>query len=810
MSTNLRRVALGCVSTAALVLALAPCASAATTAVAATGATATAGADQSPGSTTSAGAEGATVDTVIVTAERQVGARAAPTKASLDQTQPESIISHDFIDSVTPDVGNISTVVFIAPSISGISGNAGGIGNYFSTTMRGFADGFYNVTYDGIAFGDTNNPTHHPNDYFPVSEIGAAVVDRGPGAAGDLGQANYGGAIHYFSPTISDVPSALQKITYGSFNTLDSVTTLQSGDISQLGGTKFWVDFDERSSDTELSDSGGYALNQSIKFATPALLGGKFTLTGFVTHAWSRYNFPDGEGPGEDLAQINTYGKNFQLDNIPGDEHYVGYNFERKQTWFTYLDAKYQVNDQLAFEDQPYYYSYSNKTTAANATSDLIGVNTADNVKKPLTSPTDVLGYLKQNDYQVFGDVFRGSYQLPFGVLKFGALVEGSVTYRQKAFYDFNTGQPDLEFTPAKDPLLKTASNYQLREFSNWHQEQGFVDFNWTPLPNLTISPGFKYVNFVREVNATNEKFNVDTDVGGVITTGSTVGPLHAKNDYTSPLYFLTANYKLTSYFSAYAQYATSFVIPQLSELYSTAAALQDLKPETTINYQTGVVYSRGPVTWDADFYMINARNTNVPCNIPDPNGGFDAASCDAGTVHYSGFEGQGAYLLPFGLTVFVNGSINNARDIGSKASPSFGCAFGSATAGQCPAMPTPATPDYTAAAGVIYRSGPWQASVTFKQVGNSFVTGGAQTAANNFTGEIKLPVYNTVNGDIAYSFLRRYQVKLQIFNLLDRRAVINYVPQGNETTLWNSAATTSYYTFQSGREIDGTLSVKF
>jgi iron complex outermembrane recepter protein len=287
-------------------------------------------ADQPPSTTTSAGAEGATVDTVIVTAERQAGAKAAPTKASLDQTQPESIISHDFIEAVTPDVGNISTVVFIAPSITGISGNAGGIGNYFSTTMRGFPDGFYNVTYDGIAFGDTNNPTHHPNDYFPVSSIGAAVVDRGPGAAGDLGQANYGGAIHYFSPPVTDTFNALQKFTYGSFNTFDSVTTVNTGEIKQLAGAKFWIDLDERSSDTELSHSGGDAYNQSGKFVLP--VNDKVSVSGFFEHEWSRYNFPDSNGPGETLPQIQAYGKDFQLTNIPGEEHWTGYNYERKQT----------------------------------------------------------------------------------------------------------------------------------------------------------------------------------------------------------------------------------------------------------------------------------------------------------------------------------------------------------------------------------------------------------------------------------------------------------------------------------------------
>jgi len=785
MRTNLRRRLLSA-AVALSVCTLARAAAAAETGAAPSIAIPTAGGDQPPSSTTSAGAEGATVETVIVTAERQIGAKAAPTKASLDQTQPESIISHEFIEAVTPDVGNISTVVFIAPSISGISGNAGGIGNYFSTTMRGFPDGFYNVTYDGIAFGDTNNPTHHPNDYFPVSEIGAAVVDRGPGAAGDLGQANYGGAIHYFSPTISDTPSALQKFTYGSFNTFDSVTTLQSGDIRQLDGAKFWADFDERSSDTELSDSGGYALNQAIKFVLP--VNSKLTVSGYFTHAWSRYNFPDSDGPGEDLPQIQAYGKNFQLDNIPTDEHYVGFNYERKQTFFTYLDAKYQINEQLSIEDQPYYYSYSNKTNAAADTTGLINqVPNTSKVKAPLTSTTDILGYLKRNDYHVYGDIARVAYQFPFGQLRVGALVEGSDTYRQKAYYDFTTGQPDLEYTVAKNPALTAPTNYKTREDSNWHQEQVFIDFDWKPLPGLTVSPGFKYVNFTRTISALDDAVAVG------------VGPIEGTNTYTSPLYFLTTNYKVTSYISVYGQYATSFLIPQLSELDVPGVTLQHLQPETTTNYQTGVVYSRGAVTWDADLYLIDARNTNVACQIPDPQGGFEAASCNAGRVHYSGFEGQGAWLLPIpaGLTVFVNGSINNARQLAQPANVAAGIAGN-------PAQPLATVPDFTAAGGLLYRHGPWQASITYKEVGNQYVAGGLGGA------QIKLPTYNTINGDIAYTFLQRYAIKLQVFNLLDKRALINYVPEGNETTLYNPKATTSFYTFQSGREIDGTISVKF
>jgi len=41
------------------------------------------------------------------------------------------------------------------------------------------------------------------------------VVDRGPGAAGQLGAASFGGSINLFSPEVSDVMGGSQSATYG-------------------------------------------------------------------------------------------------------------------------------------------------------------------------------------------------------------------------------------------------------------------------------------------------------------------------------------------------------------------------------------------------------------------------------------------------------------------------------------------------------------------------------------------------------------------------------------------------------------------
>jgi len=110
----------------------------------------------------------------------------APVKASLEATQPQSIITREAIDQFIPQTGDFTQIVLLAPSVSGSAFNGPGFSES-KTTLRGFKDGEYNVTYDGVPFGDTNDPTHHSTSFFPAPTIGAVVVDRGPGAASQLG-----------------------------------------------------------------------------------------------------------------------------------------------------------------------------------------------------------------------------------------------------------------------------------------------------------------------------------------------------------------------------------------------------------------------------------------------------------------------------------------------------------------------------------------------------------------------------------------------------------------------------------------------
>ncbi|MDE2427461.1 MAG: TonB-dependent receptor plug domain-containing protein, partial [Burkholderiales bacterium] len=134
---------------------------------------------------------------VVITGSA-VGNR-APVQTSLKATQPQSIITATFIEqSVTP-LGDYNAVAKIAPSVgSGESANGPGLAET-KVTLRGFQDGEYNMTYDGIPFGDTNDPSHHSTSYFPARIIGGMVIERGPGNASNLGQATFGGSINLYS-----------------------------------------------------------------------------------------------------------------------------------------------------------------------------------------------------------------------------------------------------------------------------------------------------------------------------------------------------------------------------------------------------------------------------------------------------------------------------------------------------------------------------------------------------------------------------------------------------------------------------------
>src|SRR5487761_2792354 len=167
------------------------------------------------------GAVGTTGTGVVTAAENPASAiYQAPTQASLLATEPQSIINQHYIQENASAGANYTDIISIAPSVVSIDPNGPGMMETQSLTIRGFQDGQYNVTFDGIPWGDSNDFTHHSTSYFMPQDIGGIVIDRGPGDASNIGNATFGGTVAVTSKLPSAVAETSLYGSTGSWNTL--------------------------------------------------------------------------------------------------------------------------------------------------------------------------------------------------------------------------------------------------------------------------------------------------------------------------------------------------------------------------------------------------------------------------------------------------------------------------------------------------------------------------------------------------------------------------------------------------------------
>src|SRR5882757_7043136 len=132
-----------------------------------------------------------------------IAAQYAPMDTPLDTRTARTEISNVFITNFTSPLADFSEVVQMAPGTFSVNSNGIGLGDS-KTYFRGFSDGNYDITFDGIPFEDTNSPTHHSWAFFPSQWIGGVDFDRSPGSASTVGPTPYGGSINLLSRNVPD------------------------------------------------------------------------------------------------------------------------------------------------------------------------------------------------------------------------------------------------------------------------------------------------------------------------------------------------------------------------------------------------------------------------------------------------------------------------------------------------------------------------------------------------------------------------------------------------------------------------------
>jgi iron complex outermembrane receptor protein len=685
-------------------------------------------------------------------AEKDTASAAAPTQSSLYATQPQSVITREFIEQSVAPTAEYSRVVVIAPSLSGNSSNGPGLSET-KIIMRGFGDDQYNITFDGIPWGDTNNPAHHSTSFFPASVIGGAVVERGPGNASNIGFATFGGSINLFSkkPSAERLTAVFGSI--GNWNTQLYGISHETGKIAEWGDATVQLNVQNLTSDGYMTESGVKSDNVTLKFERK--LGSDSVFTFFASTNYIKY-FQNDNGNGPTLAQVAQFGKNYALNLDPTSFNFKDFNYTFKNTDFEYARIRTRWNDRTTSEATVYTYAYNNQTISSTTPT---GLGVAGTKFGP-TGNKDIPGIDKQNKYRVLGGIFKAERSFDLGLLRAGAWIEHSDTDRHQ--YDI-----DLTLNRARNPIESTAPfDVKFDQLSKIDSFQPFAEFEFEPMRGLLVTPGLKTVQITRSVDA--------------MVNQTTRVPQNASVDYKTTLPFLTVNKQLAEGLAAYGQYAQGFQIPDLKSFYIADPTKNSSEPQLSTNYQIGIIGKSNKFVWDADLYQIDFKNKYVSNGLT----GTAASYINIGGATYKGVEAQATYMVINGVALYANGSYNKATatDSGKQIS---------------------GAPLMTAGLGVIYNSGPWGSSLIHKRTGVTYQKDFTPSAPNQaYYDFYRLHSYDNTDFGVSYNFGKVFsatkstKLQLNIFNVFNQQRVTS-ISAGSSTAI-NSAS--DQYLFQAQR----------
>ena len=358
--------------------------------------------------------------------------------------------------------------------------------------FRGFVDGDYNITWDGIPFNDSNNPTHHSWAFFPGLWIGSVDFDRSPGTASTIGQATFGGSINLLSPEVPSVQSIQSQVSYGSFNTLLVDGQYNTGMLGPRKNIGLSLDVHRLTSD------GFQTLNYVERNAGEIKVlykpSDSTTITGYsgVVHIF-------GNAPNVSAyrAQIDTYGWNYMLENNdPTSAFYQKYNTNTVPTDFEYVGVHTTLKHGWLVDVTPYTYSYYNAQYYANDNpNDTTGLATGPNGTSNWITEVncsiavnDANGKIppcaidKLNSYRKYGETSAISQTSKYGVFRTGLWYEWATSNRFQIPSDPTTHQDD------------TVPNFHENYWTN--SLNPYIEYQWHATKKLNITVGDKFAYY--------------------------------------------------------------------------------------------------------------------------------------------------------------------------------------------------------------------------------------------------------------------------------------------------------------------------
>ncbi len=686
----------------------------------------------------------------------------ALSQESLDTVAPKSEVSGEFIREFTFPTADYSNIIQIVPGTFNYTPNGVGLGQgtiYF----RGFPDGDYDITWDGIPFEDTNTPTHHSWVFFPGEWIGSVDFDRSPGTASTIGPSTFGGSINLLSRDIPASQSILPSYSYGSWNTMlidGQYNTGMLGDKKNIG----------LSLDVHRMTSDGFeTLNDQNRYAGDIKVLYKYspdtTITGYSGVIRFNSNTPNNSPY---RAQIQNYGWNYLLqNNDPTSSYYQAYNIYAVPTDFEYVGFRSSLDHGWILDMKPYTYSYYNHQYYANDnTSDKTGLATGPNSSTgwitQANCSTPVKGKLpcavdKLNSYRKYGETATISQTSKIGILRLGGWYEWATTNRYQI--------PSNPLTHT-DQLLP---NFHERFFTN--SLNPFVEYEWHPTGRLALIGGYKFAWY-------NMALTQYADDGKIVGSLNGAPATKSSGSFPSNLPSAEANYHINTRWAVYGQFAKGDEIPP-SSTFDVAGGGKEVnvlpKPTETTTWQGGSVLKLNRLTVDADYYHIKYQGSYIAYQTQDPsNPLYDLNAYYLGPDSITrGFEGEVNTALGAGFNLYANGTVGKATYTGSEIPSDLYVAD---------------APLYTDAIALTYQAHGFDLGLIEKRIGDHYDDAGAYHNQIWDSPTDNVNIYFNYTFRKANSFFNESKISFGIDNLMNDQSILDVSAHNSPAAINGSA----------------------
>ena len=760
-------------------------------------------------------------DVTVLAGVDSIAAEAAPSGGYLEQRSAQSLVSNTYIENFTSPIADYGEIVQIVPGAYTTSANGVGLGQS-KTYFRGFADGNYDIDFDGIPFFDSNSPSHHSWAFFPSQWVGGVDFDRSPGTASTVGPSPFGGTIHLLPKPLGNEMDFRGTASWGSWNTELFDAAFNSGAFGPHGKLNMWADYHHMTSNGfqtqnyNQRDGGSLILQYQLSpktvitgfagviqlstngpnisstrcqlYGAGSVSGNAYTCNstltanGLLPYTGSGIKFLLTKPNASDPA--NWFSSQYNQYHIPTDFEYVALKSEFGHGW--YLDVK------------PYTYNYDNGELYSNPTA-ITDVSQAAALANPSLVPgTYVTGgkayYLgtaiascnntgltaaanattawgcgvdKYNSYRKYGETSVITQTSKLGVFRTGMWYEWARTDR----HQFPTD-------PSQNWLDQALPNFNEQFWTNSYQP--FAEYEFHATPQLNITPGIKF-------------FDYSLDILHHADNGATVGLLTCpanlnatcsatatdSGSFTAWLPTLDANYRFAPNWSGYAQVATGSNAPPSSvydynHTVSTTNPVPGLatppKQQKSTTYQVGTVYKGNRITLDVDAFRVrfqNSYSSTTDITVGDPLYGQSIYYLQPSSVT-QGLEFESTAVLTPGLNLYLNATAGNAYYSGSlNAGTAAAPYFQKAPSGLWVAQ----TPSDTEMMGLTYQKHGFDLGIYNHRIGEERLDNKA------YHNQAIIAPFSTANTYVNYtirnhSFFDQTKIRFSVNNLLDAQNV--------------------------------------